>query len=144
MPLRTVQKVVAYVVASDQLLVFVHPLHPQVGVQVPAGTIEPGESPLAAVLREAHEETGLTGFGEPEYLGVAVFDMSLHGRSEVQERHFFRLSLPEASPAQWRHVETSAGTAKPEVFEFSWVPLTAVPELAAGQGAYVDALRRAA
>jgi len=40
-----------------QLLVF---RHPDAGIQLPAGTIEVGETPEAAVLREVREETGLT------------------------------------------------------------------------------------
>jgi len=132
------------VVAAEQLLVFIHPRHPEVGLQVPAGTIERNESPAVAVLREAQEETGLSEFGQPQYLGVAAFDMSAYGRPELHERHFFRLPLCQLAPTQWRHVETSSSTARPEVFEFSWVPLWAVPELAAGQGAFLHALQRLA
>lgn len=40
-----------------ELLVF---QHPQAGVQLPAGTVEPGEAPEDAVLREVEEETGLS------------------------------------------------------------------------------------
>lgn len=43
--------------ASRRLLVFEHPSG---GIQVPAGSVEPGEDPAAAVLREVHEESGLT------------------------------------------------------------------------------------
>jgi 8-oxo-dGTP pyrophosphatase MutT (NUDIX family) len=43
-------------------LIFSHPDYPEAGLQVPAGTLEPGEHPEAGVLREAYEETGLTGF----------------------------------------------------------------------------------
>ena len=43
--------------------------HPYAGVQIPAGTVEPDETPEHAVLREAHEETGLTHFLPGHYLG---------------------------------------------------------------------------
>ncbi len=43
-----------------QVLVFEHPLDEGgVMVQLPAGTIEPNESPEVAVVRELHEETGI-------------------------------------------------------------------------------------
>ena len=35
--------------------------HPQRGWEIPGGHIESGESPDEAMLRELHEETGLTG-----------------------------------------------------------------------------------
>jgi 8-oxo-dGTP pyrophosphatase MutT (NUDIX family) len=44
--------------AGEELLLF---QHPYAGVQIPAGTVEPGETPEQAVLREAWEETGLEG-----------------------------------------------------------------------------------
>jgi len=42
--------------------------HPSAGIQLPAGTQEPGETPEAAVLRETDEETGLTAVSIVEYL----------------------------------------------------------------------------
>ena len=56
------QKVVCYIVRDGQLLVFRHLDEPwdESGLQVPAGTIEPGETPEVAAVREASEETGLT------------------------------------------------------------------------------------
>ena len=51
----------AYITNGRRLLPFTHPESPGAGVQVPAGTIEPGESPKHAVMREAREETGLAG-----------------------------------------------------------------------------------
>lgn len=66
------QKVTAFVVrpgktgAPDELLLFEHPF---AGFQLPAGTVEEDEPPEIAVLREAHEETGLSGFETPEFLG---------------------------------------------------------------------------
>lgn len=141
---QSIAKVVAYVVSKARLLVFVHPLHPDAGLQVPAGTVVPGETFKAAVLRELHEETGLDRFGEPEYLGTSLFDMAPFGRAEMHRRHFFRVPLLQEAPDRWRHFETSGGTEAPELFEFRWVPLEAVPPLAADQGSFIESLRTAA
>ena len=54
-----VNKVLAYITRGDELLVFRHRYFPEAGLQVPAGTVEEGESPHDAVLREAYEESGL-------------------------------------------------------------------------------------
>ena len=44
--------------------------HPNAGIQIPAGTGEPGETPEQAVLREAWEETGVEGLEIQTFLGV--------------------------------------------------------------------------
>lgn len=66
----TIEKVTAFITRrhgdADELLVFEHPF---AGIQLPAGTVEPGEPAEAAALREAQEETGLTGFTGVHYLG---------------------------------------------------------------------------
>ena len=54
-------KVFAYITNRQWLLLFTHLNAPEAGIQVPAGTIEAGESPEEAVLREVFEETGLSG-----------------------------------------------------------------------------------
>jgi 8-oxo-dGTP pyrophosphatase MutT (NUDIX family) len=65
-----VGKVTALIVRGGsgeaELLLF---QHPHAGIQIPAGTIEPDETPETALLREAAEETGLTGFATVEPLG---------------------------------------------------------------------------
>ncbi len=43
--------------------------HPHAGIQFPAGTLEPGETPEQAVLREAWEETGVEGLVIQKFLG---------------------------------------------------------------------------
>jgi 8-oxo-dGTP pyrophosphatase MutT (NUDIX family) len=57
-----VEKVTAFVLGRragvEQLLVL---YHPTAGIQLPAGTVEAGESARVAALREAHEETGIEG-----------------------------------------------------------------------------------
>lgn len=44
--------------------------HPHAGLQIPAGTLEPGETPEQAVRREAAEETGLSTFDTVAQVGV--------------------------------------------------------------------------
>ena len=55
------EKVTAFVVrpsgAGHDLLLFEHE---SAGIQIPAGSVEPGEAARDAALREAREETGLT------------------------------------------------------------------------------------
>jgi 8-oxo-dGTP pyrophosphatase MutT (NUDIX family) len=43
--------------------------HPTAGIQFPAGTVEEGEAPEAAVLREGGEESGLTGLKLESFIG---------------------------------------------------------------------------
>src|SRR4051812_9240996 len=66
-----IEKVTAFVTRTvnsrRELLQF---KHPYAGIQIPAGTVEPGEGPEAAVVRETHEQTGLLDVVNDEYLGV--------------------------------------------------------------------------
>lgn len=69
--MKKIDKVTAFIVrqraAGAELLLF---RHPSAGVQLPAGTVELGESPEAAVLREAAEETGLQQLNLVQKLAV--------------------------------------------------------------------------
>ncbi|MGF6884859.1 8-oxo-dGTP pyrophosphatase MutT (NUDIX family) [Nocardia sp. GP40] len=96
------QKVIVYVVRDGKLLVFRHIdfSWEQVGIQVPAGSIRPGEAPEAAALREAREETGLSDFTIVRKLGEAEYDISPY-RFEIQHRHFFQLELRQDAPDRW-------------------------------------------
>lgn len=71
------EKVVCYVTHQDRLLVFTHLDVPLTvaGVQVPAGTIEPGETPRQAALREVREETGLTDLIVEDVLATDHLDV---------------------------------------------------------------------
>jgi 8-oxo-dGTP pyrophosphatase MutT (NUDIX family) len=63
----TIDKVTAFVVRDDRdLLLFEHSY---AGIQIPAGTVEEGERPEAAALREVAEETGVTALTVRRCLG---------------------------------------------------------------------------
>lgn len=98
-----IEKVTAFVVrqtGSGRELLLFH--HPSAGVQLPAGTVEPGESPLAAVLREVAEETGLPAAGPVQYLGatdqLCPEDEAWVGRGTKV------LSRPEATSSDWAYL----------------------------------------
>ncbi len=96
MPEKVIKdKVLVYVVRDGRLLAFRHAdySYEEVGIQVPAGSIRPGETPETAALREAREETGLTGFKVVRKLGEIEYDISPY-RFEIQYRHVFHLELP--------------------------------------------------
>jgi len=138
-----VQKVVAYITQVHKLLIFRHTKHPEVGIQVPAGTIEGGETPAEAVLREAEEETGLSDLSIEAYLGEQFLDLSPFGRDEVVRRHFYLLVLTSAAPACWRHFEMnpSEGNSVPVEFEFYWVKHpNETPKLSGELGAFLGQL----
>ena len=139
--MQVVAKAFAYVTHDSKLLVFRHVDHPEAGIQVPAGTIEEGESPADAVMREAVEETGLTDLVLQRRLGTCDYDMSAFGRSEIQRRHFFHLTLPGSAPERWLHEERHrAGGGPPIAFELFWSSAADASVLIAGHGAFVGHL----
>ena len=58
------QKVLVYIIRESargrEVLVFAHRDFPESGLQVPAGTVDPGEPIEAAAYRDVYEESGLT------------------------------------------------------------------------------------
>lgn len=66
----TVEKVTAFVTRSvpphRELLLFEHS---SAGIQLPAGTVEDGESPAEGAVRDAREETGLVDLSTGRFLG---------------------------------------------------------------------------
>jgi 8-oxo-dGTP pyrophosphatase MutT (NUDIX family) len=136
--LQRKRKAAVYVISHRGLLVFSHTCHPEAGLQVPSGTIEEHEDPLAAAVRELEEEAGIkTTPDRLEPLPVYTHDMRPF-RSEIQERYPFRLGLDAIVEDSWTHWEEHPDLvgAEPERFDFHWEPLDrALPQrLAIGQG----------
>jgi 8-oxo-dGTP diphosphatase len=136
-----INKVLVYITKGSKLLVFKHTDFPEAGIQVPAGTIEAGETPLEALKREIVEETGLSEFGEITLLAEYDYDMSAF-RDEIQHRFVFHVVLIQDAPAEWQHYETSSASSKvPIAFDFFWIELDeAQSQLIAGQGDYLPLL----
>ncbi|MET9028209.1 NUDIX domain-containing protein [Nocardia sp. NPDC004168] len=130
-----------YIVRGEKLLVFRHTEFSweEVGIQVPAGSIQAGESPADAALREACEETGLTEFTVVRELGRDQFDVRPN-RFETHRRHFFQLALHRTTPERWASQEDHDGLAPPTKLECFWIPLTAAHVLQSGQSAMIGRL----
>lgn len=135
-------KVFACITHAQRLLVFRQPHAPEAGVQVPAGTLRPDESPEQGVMREALEETGLTDLRLEAFLGQCDFAVS--SLDQVHRRRFYHLSCGSRPPATWRHVEKDPDGqhGRQFVFEFFWVPLSGpMPPLAPGHDRMLHRLR---
>lgn len=103
-----------------QVLVFSHSdPHLWAGVQTPGGTVEPGESPSRAALREAEEETGLTLFGTPTLLVEDDHEIN----DERLRRFFFHLPVRQQTADAWTHQVSGAGTDEGVEFALRWVDL---------------------
>jgi 8-oxo-dGTP diphosphatase len=139
------QKAFAYITRDKELLAFVHPFSPEAGIQVPAGTIDPDETPEQAVIREATEETGLMGLRVLGFLGEYERDMRDFDKQEIHHRHYFHLVCDLPMPDQWTHGEldpdhTQDGIVKP--FDFYWVNLeTEDPHLIADHDKFLPQLK---
>lgn len=114
---------------GPEIVVFDHPL---AGVQVPAGTLEPGEDPPLGALREAWEETGLEGLELVELLG------ELHEEAEVvRHRYLFHLASRVATADEW-WVRTPDGEGL--CWRCRWTPI-AEAALVDGQQQWLDRVR---
>jgi 8-oxo-dGTP diphosphatase len=80
-PRRRVGVALVALNSSRQVLLLRHVFHPDVPWGLPGGWLKRGEAPVTGVLRELHEETGLTaqlgpvvhiaGESKPDHIGIA-------------------------------------------------------------------------
>ncbi|MBF6590548.1 MAG: GNAT family N-acetyltransferase [Ktedonobacterales bacterium] len=115
-----------------QVLVFRHRDYPEAGIQVPKGTIEPGERPATAALREGTEETGLSDL---ILLGRLARDTHRAADGLVSERHFFHLRAARV-PDTWEHTVTGVGDDRGLVFVYWWISAPGEVALVGGHGDY--------
>ncbi len=132
------EKVLINVTRHEDQLVLEHTAdHADAGVQVPAGGVDPGESPAAAAVRELHEETGLTTRVPAAYLQSRWWP---HADAPSRIRHYYWVTAPPDTPTAWSHVVTAGEADEGMTFHLSFRPLTE-PGLTPGYG-WADALPR--
>jgi len=120
----TIPKACACLVdARGRLLVFRHP--GDGNMQLPKGTIEPGESPEVAVRRELLEESGVDHVGELQPLGTLHRDCEagIEGNTarHPQLWHLFLMRADGPLPETFEHVAMGSPEEDGLVFSFSWL-----------------------
>lgn len=137
------RKAYAYITHNNRLLVFTQPDFPEAGIQVPGGSIEADETPEQGAIREAHEESGLTGLILGEFLGDRMNEVIVDQEYQHQHGHYFHVICPYNPPETWEHGEfdNSNGDPTPVRFAFYWVDLDSVPPLQGNRGAFLNELR---
>lgn len=129
---RAHQRLAAYAIVVDEGRLLMSQLSERVtsgaGLwTLPGGGVDPGEEPLAGVVREVHEETG-----QHIIAGPLVQVQSHHwvgavsGPEEHEDFHAVRLihraSCPSPTAATVMEIDGSTGAA-------AWIPLDEVPRL---------------
>ncbi|ADZ68807.1 NUDIX hydrolase [Polymorphum gilvum] len=124
--MRVYHKAYVYLTCGSRLLVFSQPDEPHIGLQVPGGTLDPGESYLQGARREFHEETGLMPEWAFDHLADQdqIFhreDGSLHG---LHRRRHFHARIATPPREDWEHYEmTPSSGGAPIRFRLFWLDL---------------------
>jgi len=101
--------------SGDEVLVF---RHPNAGVQLVKGTIEAGEEPQHAALRELREESGIESARVGESRGI--WDSGHDG----QVWEFVEIDVSQSLPDRWVHAAPDDGGRE---FEFYWHRIAETP-----------------
>jgi 8-oxo-dGTP pyrophosphatase MutT (NUDIX family) len=124
MPRRVVHKACACLVdGAGRLLVFHHP--EDRNMQLPKGTVEPGEAPEDAVRRELLEESGIAYTGALHPLGTLERDCPAgvegNARRHPQLWHLYLMHAEGPLPETFEHVAMGSPEEDGLVFSFSWL-----------------------
>ncbi len=119
--MKVVHKACACVVRQGEILAFRHPL---AGNQIVKGTIEAGEDPLKAVLRELEEESGLVHtaaewIGELEHLIQRAESLT-----EKQIWQLYVIPAPAECQEYWEHLAIGSPAEEGLLFSFYWQKLS--------------------
>lgn len=103
--MATLNKVTAFIIRpgenSREVVLFEHPT---AGIQLPAGTVEQGETPEEAAMREGEEETGLSGLQMESFIG-SIEEQPVIGDHFIAETTPV-YALPDFDSFHWAHLRS--------------------------------------
>jgi 8-oxo-dGTP pyrophosphatase MutT (NUDIX family) len=127
---RTIEKVTAFVTRTTpsgyELLLFEHP---NAGTQLPAGTVNQGETPAQAATREVLEETGLRDVRISQYLGSDLVKLREDQRIVIEHTRVH--ARPDLTSFDWAFIRpgitvtlhrVDSGFTQIEYKEFNQLP----------------------
>lgn len=134
--MKIYHKAYVYLTCGSRLLVFSEPDHPEVALQIPGGTIDPGESYLIGARREFVEETGLvldTAFEHFADQDIPFETLKDHPQCQtppdqpLRGRHIrklFHAKIDSIPKEEWEHFEmTPSNGGDPIRFRLFWLDL---------------------
>ncbi|MBO6758242.1 MAG: NUDIX domain-containing protein [Roseibium sp.] len=152
-------KAYVYLTCRNDLLVFEEPDNPEIGLQVPGGTLDPGESFLLGARREFAEETGLhldmavdhlcdeDYFVAPQARATGNTNEPQRPVTGCHRRRMFHAKIRSKPAEEWEHFEmTPSFGGEPIRFRLFWLDLksrtaTADDAFYMGFGALLPALK---
>ena len=123
MPAPVLKSCACLVDARGRLLVFHHP--EDRGMQLPKGTVEPGEAPQDAVRRELLEESGIAFDGPLHDLGTlerpcpAGIEGNAHAHDQLWHLYLMRATAP--LPEAFDHVASGSPEEDGLCFAVRWL-----------------------
>ncbi|MCV0426145.1 MAG: NUDIX domain-containing protein [Roseibium sp.] len=126
--MKIYHKAYVYLTCGTELLVFSEPDHPEIGLQVPGGTLDSGESYLQGAKREFAEETGLSLdiALEPLVDRDHIFENVPDCLDGLHRRRHFHGCIREKPAEEWEHFETTPSAGGPPIrFRLFWLDLFA-------------------
>lgn len=119
-----IDKSYVYMTCRDELLVFLEPDNPDVGLQLPGGTLDRGETFEDAARREFCEETGHSLSGSLTLFAEQTFPYVSSAGPMIHNRRMFHAPISEKMAETWDHYEMDPSDSdQPILFRFFWVPL---------------------
>ena len=113
---------------GTEVLVFDHPF---AGTQLPKGTVELGEQPESAVVRELAEETGVVATvtrSLGEWRRVTGAGPEEAGEPEEHVWEIFEMRTAAAGHDAWRHAASGSEAEQGLEFNCRWVRLAGAAE----------------